>query len=235
MSPADWRKQGSSSAFRSSTLWSWAGPPGSRYWSRQEHGHAKQAGLSEGSPVVRESGPTETLEPTYACPNCGGTDIEHLDWVRTNTGELVGGNYGGSESDNYCPSCEEQGNYPHFKWAVEARRVRAAARELLEHFDEELCAHGGEGGPFSKDVAPFAELVGEVARDFVATDELSVEEALSRLLREAIELDEVHYAVAAREFRSALKADLDLLRDHPEYRPIWAELLTPPASKTTKE
>lgn len=56
--------------------------------------------------------PKEPLATWYACPTCGCTDIQHEEWIETNTGERTGDPAG---TDSWCPQCND-----HFSCSVEA-------------------------------------------------------------------------------------------------------------------
>ena len=50
-----------------------------------------------------------TIEPNpnnWVCARCGSAEIESLDWVRVNDGEVMGGNDTPPDDDYWCPECE---------------------------------------------------------------------------------------------------------------------------------
>ena len=56
----------------------------------------------------------------WVCPECGNDQLQHLDWVMTNTGEVIGDN---ENTEYWCPNCED-----HYE-RVESRRDFEASKK----------------------------------------------------------------------------------------------------------
>ena len=70
------------------------------------------------------------------CSNCGSHEVERLDWVNPNTGEVVGGYEGVALGDLYCEECCREGRHPNpqgFLYDLrEANELRAQSQALRE-------------------------------------------------------------------------------------------------------
>lgn len=42
----------------------------------------------------------------FVCDRCGGTEVQILDWIDPNTGEVVGGNDVPASGDTWCERCD---------------------------------------------------------------------------------------------------------------------------------
>lgn len=47
------------------------------------------------------------------CSVCGSDQVQTLDWIDPNTGEVVGGNDCMQDSDTFCATCDAEGRDPN--------------------------------------------------------------------------------------------------------------------------
>lgn len=43
----------------------------------------------------------------FVCSECGGVNVQTMEWVDANTNKMIGGAEGGGVSNNWCEDCED--------------------------------------------------------------------------------------------------------------------------------